>query len=872
MPKFWFFKLTSFLIILLLSQESRAQTSILEKHISVNIHKATMPDILKQISAQTGLVFSYSNEILPQGKLSLTVNNEQVNNVLLILLTKHKLTFSLLYGNVIVINKKPDKPKKLLTLSGYVYDDSTGEKVIGALIYDFFTLKGTTTNDDGFYSLTLEKDSVWLIAAYFGYKPVIQKFYLDWHKRLNFYFSGSIDSIEKLPDVNKPANYNNITPYALPDEFRIPMLRLRNIPLLFGESDIFKLLQLLPGVQAGNEGTTGLYVRGGGPDQNLILLDDVPVYNASHIYGFFSIFNSDIVKNARLIKGSGTARYGGRLSSVIDIRTIDGNTKKVKSELSLGILASKFAVDGPLNKSKKTTFMLSGRRTYFDLIGALFSNSSPVINGRKFSTNYYFYDINGKINHKFDDKNSLSVSFYNGSDRSYIYNSFSLKNPNNVIKEKDKQILYWGNTVISTRYSRLINKKVFAQVTGAFTNYQFGNKSSYEYEETGNSVNTSYKYLSEIRDFSLILDVDYKPAQFWEIKTGGNAVLHRFSPGISTYSFNSTVSNSAINKIIIAQEASAYMENDLKINRRLNCNIGARYTFFNVQEKFTQSLQPRFNMKYRLASHFNFNSSYSRSTQFIHLLTNATIGLPLDLWLPSTAKIKPEYSEQFTAGLSYSPTSWHFSIEGYSKKLYNVLEYKEHANYLNTTNDWEDKVEVGKGRAYGSEFLIEKKSGRTTGWLGYTLSWNFRQFDNINGGKMFPYRYDRRHDIGIFISHVFSKKTELITTWTYATGNSITLPSQRYIASSATNPFQDIYIYGERNNYKMPAYHRMDVVMNFTRNRKKYSRIWSVGIYNIYNRLNPFYISTGFSKDGSHTLQQVSIFPLFPSVSYKISF
>ncbi len=847
-----------------------AQSDFLSKRISLKIKKQTLPLILKQIEEKTGATFNYNQKIIPAGSFSLNVQDEELSVVLVILLQPHKLTYSLLYGNNFVITKTVTKTIKH-TISGFVYDEETGEKLINANIYNLYSLRGTTTNQDGFYSLTLDEDSVKMVYSYIGYQSVSSTFLLN----ANFIYSVTLKSTINLPTftvTSKPDNTNQFKP----DEYRINANTLKKFPVLFGETDVIKSLQLLPGVSAGNDGTTGLNIRGGGPDQNLILLDDVPVYNPSHIYGFFSIFNSDVVKDVTLIKGGMSSRYGGRLSSVIDVRTIDGNTKKLNYQLSLGVLSTKLTLNGPISRNKKTTMVLSGRRSYLDVLNSLtqssiFSNQfSPIY------SNYYFYDVNGKVNHRFNAKHQLSLSFYRGLDNSFTKNSFKAKDPEKVIKEKDNQNLFWGNSIASLRYNHVISPKLFGWFLASYSKYTSGNESNYSYIEKNDtqSIENSYNYtfVSVIRDWNLMYNIEYKPLNWLSIKAGTGFVFHQFSREVSTSATNIVKPIPSSKEAINSIEYNAYSDVYIRFHRKVSATFGLLYAQYNLQGIQYAKSQPRFNLNYRPNKKLLVHASYSYSMQFLHLLTNSTAGLPIDLWLPSTMKIKPEFANITSAGISYSKGKYLYNFEAFNKNMGNLIEYKEQVNYIGKDNNWEDKVTSGRGWAYGLEALIEKRSGKTTGWLSYTYSWNYRQFDAINAGKIFPYKYDRRHNLAMVVNHQWSDKWDGTVTWVYTTGANTTLPVQVYYANSGVSPDNVIYVYGDRNAYKFPDYHRMDVCVNYKKQKPRYTRIWSFGAYNVYNRLNAFYVTPTYNQDGNRTLKLVSLFPILPNINYKINF
>ncbi|MBL4703485.1 MAG: TonB-dependent receptor plug domain-containing protein, partial [Flavobacteriales bacterium] len=628
----------------------------------------------------------------------------------------------------------------------------------------------------------------------------------------------------------------------------------------------------------GSEGTSGLYVRGGGPDQNLILLDGVPIYNASHLFGFFSVFNADAINSVKLIKGGFPARYGGRLSSVIDIKMKEGNMKEFHGEGSIGLISSKLTLEGPIKKDK-TSFLISGRRTYIDLL------ARPLIKsiGEGVTAGYYFYDLNAKVNHKFSDKDRLYVSAYMGDDKAYTNISESWTNGGSNYSYTEEAQLKWGNLITAVRWNHMVSNKIFMNTTLRYSKYRFlVGADETNSETTGGTTNTnsfSYAYKSGIEDWSGKVDFDWVPNPNHFVRFGAGDIYHTFTPGVNQYQV--TESNaSAIDTTFgadkeFAHELFAYIEDEIKIGERLKGNAGLHFSGFLVGSKNYWSLQPRINGRYLLNDVSSIKASYASMTQFMHLLTNAGIGLPTDLWLPATERVKPQTAHQWAAGYARTfKKKYEVSVEGYYKIMNNLIEYKDGASFFSTEQDWQDKIEVGRGWSYGGELLIEKKIGKTTGWIGYTLAWTNRQFENLNFGEVFPYRYDRRHDIGAALTHEFNDRVSVGVVWVYGTGNAVTLGLERYQSVYGTQFGWggEIEHIESRNNYRMPAYHRLDVSVNLKKEMKWGERTWSFGVYNVYSRQNPFYLAFGYDDTGNRKLYQYSLFPFIPSFNYAFKF
>ncbi len=765
------------------------------------------------------------------------------------------------------------------TISGYVEDAATGEKLIAANVYDSKTLKGTVTNNYGFFSLTLPKGEIELIGSYVGYKDEKLDFELTENKVINFVLNpdNALDEVVVVSKKNAP-----IEKRSQMSQIQVNVQDIERIPSLLGEVDLIKALQLLPGVQGGTEGLNGMYVRGGSPDQNLIILDGVPVYNVSHLFGFLSVFNTDAIKNVTLTKGGFPARYGGRLSSVLEINMKEGNDKEYHGEGSIGILSSRLTFEGPIIKNK-SSFLISGRRNYIDLLARPLIKSAAKDSGENIDFSAYFYDLNMKLNYKLNENNTLFLSTYLGSDK--FGSTIEDKGYNGNDYYKSKGGIDWGNVISAFRWNKVINSKLFANTTITYSRFNFNFEAGEEdyYNGTLNSFDAHYK--SGIYDWGFKTDFDYAPNPNHAVKFGIGDTYHTYNPGAITIK---GIDQSEIEeffkkqKSMFSHELAAYVEDDITLGA-LKANVGLHFSGFKVENSFYTSLQPRIGMRYLLSDKLSFKASYASMTQYINLLTNESLGLPTDLWVPSTGRIKPQKSWQVAiGGASTLKKGIEASVEVYYKEMNDVISYKEGANFLNQLESWENKITQGFGQTYGSEFLLEKKHGKTTGWLGYTLSWNNRQFDDINFGKIYPYKFDRRHDFEIVASHKLSEKVILNGTWVYGTGNAITLPEAIYDTYNENNNFYGYYyssvdLYGEKNSYRMPAYHRLDVGIEFIKKKKWGERAWNLSIYNAYNHRNPFFIYLGENyDDNSHTstkaFKQISIIPILPSFSYRFKF
>ena len=774
-----------------------------------------------------------------------------------------------------------------VTVSGYVSDETSGERLIGATVFDQRSRKGTVTNTYGFYSLTLNADSLSLVCSYVGYQPKGYALVPDEDRvTLNFKLSENNTLREVVVSAER---YERIEERAQMSRIDVPIEQIKRAPALLGEKDVLKALQLLPGVSGGGEGQSGIYVRGGGPDQNLILLDGVPVYNASHLFGFFSVFNTDAIKDVSLIKGGFPARYGGRLSSVIEINLKEGNDQSFHGEGSIGLVASRLTLEGPIVR-EKASFIVSARRTYIDILARPIIKSALAEEGSSGTLGYFFDDINAKVNYRLSDKDRLYLSFYTGRDKFYFDVTErwgDQYNRNNTSRFKND--LGWGNITSALRWNRVIGPRLFANTTLTYSRFNFRTGALGEDRYSGPPPTTSFfdiNYLSGIEDWAAKVDFDFMPSPAHTVKFGASAIYHTFNPGRFRTSFKDedslkpTVFN-IDQKQVIGGEYALYIEDDWKISDRLRVNAGLHGAGFSVSERTYFSLQPRLNARYMLPGAWALKGAFSTMQQNIHLLTNETIGLPFDLWLPSTALIKPQRSWQAAMGIAKTlGQDYEFSVEAYYKDMQNVITFRDGASLFQFSN-WEGRIEQGRGEAYGAEFFVQKKTGRFTGWVGYTLSWTWRQFKEANLGNRYPYRYDRRHDFEIMGAYQVNDRISLSAAWVFATGNVVTLASSKILNGSFYEYQNVIPVAGERNNFRMRPYHRLDFSADFSKKKKRHTRTWSFGAYNAYSRANPFflYLSEEYGQlpDGSYgrtgeRLRQTSLFPVIPYFAYSFKF
>ena len=776
------------------------------------------------------------------------------------------------------------------TISGTITDAKTGETLIGATVYDTISKKGAATNQHGRFTLTLKESKAVLRVSYVGYETQFHPMEIDKNQRLDVQLKGSVTLSEVVITGERVQHVESSQSSII----ELPVEQVKSVPVIFGETDVIKVVQLLPGVQSGSEGMSGMYVRGGGPDENLFLLDGVPMYNVNHLGGFFSAFNSDAVKNITLYKGSFPAHFSSRLSSVLDITTNNGNDKEYHGGVGVGLISAKFNLEGPIIK-EKTTFSISGRRTYGDAllqpIIALVA-ATEGMGDEKVNAGYYFYDLNAKITHKFNNRSRLYASYYMGDDALYAkYKYFH----NSLEKDFMRLGYNWGNIVGSVRWNYELTPKLFMNVTGAYTRYR--NNLALTEESVYLRYTDSYTmgFNSGIQDITARADFDYAPSPDHAVKFGGQILHHIFKPETSSikvsendeedsYKFDTIIGQS----IVHANEMMLYAEDDWRINDWLKVNAGLNMTGFQVQGVFYPSVQPRLSGRILFNDRLSAKVGYAYMTQYLHLLSNSSISLPTDLWVPVTARIKPMTSQQVAAGLFYNVLDLNLSVEGYYKYMDNLLEYKDGASFWGNSQGWEDKVCMGRGWAYGVEFLAQKSVGRLTGWLGYTWSHTDRKFDRegniLNAGRTFPAKYDRRHDVSLVLTYKFNEHIDASASWVFSSGNTATLPMQDIDPSEEGTEQRYPYYYNyevpyvsSRNNYRMPNYHRMDVSVNFHKKLRRGKRTINISIYNVYNHQNPYLVYESYAYDfrtGNDTrvLKQLSIFPILPSISYNWTF
>lgn len=742
------------------------------------------------------------------------------------------------------------------TISGYMRDANSGEELLYATVYAGGTNSGVTTNLYGFYSLSLPAGEYTINYSYVGYESIAFKVNLNANVKKDIELGGDALLLNEVVVVAQRED-ENVTNTEV-SVVSLDIKDVKKIPVLFGEQDILKTIQLLPGVSANSEGGSGFFVRGGDADQNLILLDEAPVYNASHLLGFFSVFNSDALKDVKMYKGGIPAQYGGRASSVMDVRMKNGNMKEWEASGGLGLISSRLTLEGPLVQDKGS-IILSGRRTYLDVVAGLVSPDFADLS-------LYFYDLNLKANYKLGDKDRVYFSGYLGRD---------------ALGTEDFGF-DWGNQTMTVRWNHTFNSKLFLNTSFIYSDYDYG----FKVQNGGVSINLD----AGIYDYNVKQDYSYYLNPQNKIEFGWNGIYHQFKPTV--FSFDDSAADAAQEQY--ALEGGFYVSNTQKFSEKFSMNYGLRlstmsnigdYTEkeYNAEDEVIKetifesgefyntyaNLEPRINATYLLGAKSSIKASYNRNVQYLQLLSNSTSGTPTDMWIPSSSLVKPTIADQVSVGYfrNFSSNSYKFSVESYYKNLQNTVDYENGAETFGNP-DIEAELVFGKGRAYGIEFLLEKTKGKFTGWASYTLSKSERQYDEINGGDWFSARQDRTHDISLVGTYQITPKLTLSGTWVYNTGDAVTFPSGKYYLDGSL-----INLYTERNADRFPDYHRLDIGLTWVlKDSKRFYNDLNFSVYNAYNRKNAYTITFAENDLGQTEATRLALFGIIPSVAWNFKF
>jgi hypothetical protein len=742
------------------------------------------------------------------------------------------------------------------TISGTVTDQKNGETIIGSSITIKGTNTGTVTNSYGFYSITLNEGSYKLIFSTVGYQSDTVNMELKANVTLNKSLTENSHKLTEVVISSRKSN-DNLTKATMGTEV-LNMKTAAKIPVVFGEKDLVKTIQLMPGIKSNGEGSNGFSVRGGATDQNLILLDEAPVYNASHLLGMFSTFNSDAIKDATIIKGNSPSEFGGRLSSVLDVKMKEGNNRGYQVSGGIGLISSRLTVEGPIQK-EKSSFIISGRRTYVDLFAKLSSDFA--------STKLYFYDLNAKANIVINDKNKLFFSGYFGKDVLSVSQIFGSN---------------WGNATGTLRWNSVLSSKLFSNTSFIYSDYDF----NVGFNTGGVEIN----FNSHIKDLNLKQDFTYYLNTKNTLKFGFNAIEHTITPTSPSGTDITSIKNDRK-----GLESAVYASNSFSMSNKISVDYGVRLSSYTIlggdtyniyqDHQITNSLQlakgkfgksylnvePRISFNYRLNNTSSAKFGYARNTQNLHLMSNSTGGSPTDQWIGNSYNIRPETADQISLGFSKTlkENTFELNTEIYYKKMQHQIDFRDGAD-INTVPDIESELLFGQGRAYGIELLLKKKTGRFSGWIGYTLSRTERQINGINEGAWYASKQDKTHDLSLVTIYELTPKWTLSGTFIYATGNAVTFPTGKYQLNG-----MQIYQYGKRNADRTPATHRFDISATYEKvTNKRYQSSWNFGLYNVYGRQNPFSISFKENKDNPQQIDavQTSLFQWIPSVTYNFKF
>lgn len=770
-----------------------------------------------------------------------------------------------------------------IRISGIISEFGSKERLVNAAVYEKISNSGVYSDKDGYYTLFISPGISQLNYSYVGFKPFRIEKNLTHDTTINVVLERSIEKIDEIL-ITEQRFRNKLESSQISVE-RLSLKTIIQLPSLAGEQDILKSLQLLPGIQSGAEGLSSLNVRGGSYDQNMILLDGIPVYNHSHLFGFLSIFNPEAINSISIIKGGYPAWYGGRVSSFVDITMKDGNSSSYHSNLNLGIISSRVMLEGPIIKDK-SSFILTARRSMIDVF------FKPFIRNK--TPKYLFYDGSIKLNYSFSSQNRVFLTIFLGEDKIGDKNlfeeiTFNQRNYQEIINQK----YGWNNLASSLRWNYINSNNIIFNTQLNFSRYRYNDSYKYAFAriESGSAIKQTYNF----DHFSGIQEIELNHSETYifskhNIKAGASFNLQRIDPDFNGYVIK-TIAGSTIQDTIIgdyqieSKSYSAFLNDEISISDKVSLNIGLRNTGYFVQNTLYLSIEPRISIKYELSPELTLKSAYSLSDQYIQMLSSSNIFLPTDLWVPVTKTITPVKSNQAVAGFVYKFLNDNLliSFEGYYKNYYNLIEFKEGSSLLGYFYNIDERVERGTGNSYGLETLIEKPKGSITGWIGYTLAWSNRKFETINQGRSFPYKYDRRHNITLVLQHRLNEHFDINIDWIFSTGSALTIGFEKYpifYNQLVKSDFLEgikmvgdeiIQYYNQKNNYRLPAYHRLDIGINWNLKSNRNNHLISIGLYNAYNRLNAFNLY--LSGNGNQTtLKKYTLFPIIPYISYSLKF
>ena len=748
------------------------------------------------------------------------------------------------------------------TLSGRIRDAASGEDLVGGVVYVEEIKKAVSVNSNGIYSLTLPEGQYHIKVTSFGYNTIADTIQLSSAGLTRNYALDVFARTLKTVEVSADGAREQVNKTQM-GRVEIPIELIKQLPVLFGEVDVLKTIQLLPGVQSGGEGTTGFYVRGGGPDQNLILMDDAVIYNANHLFGLFSVFNGDAVKNLELYKGGYPSQYGGRLSSVVDVNMRDGNNKKITGTGGIGLIASRLTLEGPIKKDRGS-WIISGRRTYFDIFTRAYNKTQESKPDYTPIPDYFFYDLNAKANYQLDSNNRLYVSAYYGRDKfHYARGLFDFN-------------FYWGNATASARWTHTFNRKLFVNTSAYLTDYVYniGNESKIFQFQLGSSI----------RDYGVKQNYTWTADIAHDVRFGWNATYHTFEVGrLSLSAGDSTRIN--LSQVVYGWDYSVYGNDDWEITDRIKVNYGLRISGFSSRDKLYINPEPRVSMRYKFSDNFSLKGSVTRMVQYIHLVASSGASLPTDVWYPSTRNVTPQKADQISIGPTILLWGKRLILtdEVYYKKLYNQIDFRNGAQLFQNPK-LEQEFIFGRGQSYGNEIMIEKRDGRLKGWIGYTLAYAERYYDSINNGKLLRPKYDIRNDLKIVATYELNKRITFSATFVYSTGTLTTVPTGFTYRQGISNANSSLVPdYGSRNNFRIPGYDRADLGMVYKLRPRKYVKESDLtfSVYNAYNTRNTYFVYIDQVVDDKvpaalqrpqNQAKTVSLFPIIPSITYNFKF
>lgn len=846
--------------------------ALLETPVSLNVQNQPIGSILEKLEQTYAIPFAYNKQDLPSSRRkTLKADQRPLSEILELLLEGTGLEYTEVVGQIVVRKKQKalggsnafDRPKKTqveipsssYTISGYVSDNTSGESLIGVTIRAKTAGKGASSNEYGFYALTLPEGRHTLVFSYIGFEP--KELEVDVQKNVNLNVRLGEDKKtfqEVVVSARSTAAKEHVNNTEM-GKLSVPIEMLRKTPALFGESDIIKAFQLMPGVKRGGEGTTGMFIRGGGSDENLILLDEAPVYNAGHVLGFLSVFNTNALRDVNLYKGAFPAQYGGRLSGIMDVKMREGNDRRFSAQGGIGNIASNLTLEGPIKK-ERGSFILSGRRSYIDKLVKPFGLILP----------FYFYDLNLKANYRVKERDRFYVSSYFGRD---VLEALTRSDSSDFDAGIDTRL---GNFTATSRWNHIYkNEKLFHNLTVL--------RSQFDYKIEGSFAENNVLIRSSITDYAAKLDYDYRPENQTTIKFGAGFTHHIFKPNLISVQGDITdvLKDKPADKIDM-EELALYGSMDRDFGERWKLNGGLRLTGAAVQNVFYKALEPRFAARYAMGERNSLKFGYARMTQYLHLVSSSSVALPTDLWYPVTKNVKPGYSDQVSAGwfthFLEEKKQVQFSTEVYYKWMHSLIEYREGARLILNDN-YESELIRGRGRAWGLEMMLQKNAGKLTGWIGYTLAWSNRTFPDLNKGKTYFARYDRRHDVSVVANYEVRPRFSISIAWVYSSGNPFTPIVAKYLMPLPSYTGIDLLpVYPSKNSHRLNDAHRLDVDLVIKgKKRKRWQGEWHLGAYNTYNRVQPNRVVIRLDETtGKERYEERGLFGIIGSISYNFKF